>query len=146
MEIKLGIGTDSIVFGMTKEYITKKFGKPDRINETEPKEGVIYYYNKFMVKLYFYQEDDYKLVSIENYNEESKLYNEFIIGKTMPELKELLENQGISDFSYEDWEIFDIMNCDEISASFEVLFNKIVSIQFNPFYDGNGDIIWPDMD
>jgi len=141
MEIKLGIGVDSIVFGMTKDYVIEKFGKPDKIHETAYKGGFIYYYDRYMVTLTFNDDDDYKLSSITSYNRQIKLYNEFIIGKTKSEVKELLENQGISDFDYEEYEIFDIMNCDEISVSFKILFDKIVHIEFGPFFDEKGEFI-----
>ena len=45
MEIKIGIGLDNIVFGMSQEDVNSIFGIPDKISETEKINGIVYYYN-----------------------------------------------------------------------------------------------------
>lgn len=144
MNICIGVGFDDIILGMRPDKVISKLGEPDKINETEYEGDTIYYYNDQMIKYSFSKDESNKLMSITCYNNECKLYGNYIIGKKKSDIIELLKNNNISKFEYDYYDTFDIVYCEEINTYFEVIFDKIVNIEIGVLYHKDKDeIIWP---
>lgn len=60
MEIHVKKGVDKAVFGMRQKDITAIYGKPDR-QYTDDENNVIYLYNKFKMRLTFYDDEELRL-------------------------------------------------------------------------------------
>ena len=72
VEIKIGIGLDNLVFGMSQQEVKNTLGEPDKINETEKIDGIVYYFNNELIKTKFDQNESLKLYSIEVLNFRSR--------------------------------------------------------------------------
>jgi len=143
MEIKIGIGIENLFFGMKQTEIKCILGEPNKINEDEMEDGIVYYYNDKMIKLKFDKEEDYKLNSIEVHNQEIKLFNQNIFRKTKCEIEEILESNGYFKFEYEEYTTFDTLFCEEIWTTFVFEFDKLMNIEFSPLFNDNDERIWP---
>lgn len=146
MKIKFGIGVEDILFGMTQEEIKSIWGEPNRINTEEKEQGIVYYFNSKMVKLKFDLDEDSKLSSIEVHNPKVKIFNRNVFLKTKEEIKSLLKSNGYINFEYEDYEIFDTFFCEDIWATFEFEFDRLISIEFSPLYKNDDERIWPNRE
>ncbi|MDQ7095863.1 hypothetical protein REC12_19910 [Desulfosporosinus sp. PR] len=81
MDIKIGVGLDNLIFGMSQEEVKECLGKPNKISEKQKDDGIVYHYNDIQFKVKFDQKENSKLYSIEVYNPEVTLFNQKIIGK-----------------------------------------------------------------
>ena len=142
MEIKIGIGLDEMIFGMKMDDVKNVLGEPDKISDTEKEEGVVFYFNKIMLKIKFDKEYDSKLYSFEIFNPETIMFGQKIINKTKQKMEILLKELRYS-FEYEDYTHFETLFCEEIWSTFMFEFGKLRSIEFSPLFDQNDEIIWP---
>jgi hypothetical protein len=143
MEIKLGIGLDDIAFGMLQDEVKSILGEPDKISETERVDGIVYYFNKLLIKTIFDKEKKYRLSSIEVHNPEVRIFNQRIINKNKREILDLLSANGYKGIEYEDYDLFDILFCEKIWTSFKFEFDRLISVEFDPLFDKNDKIVWP---
>lgn len=142
MEIKIGIGLDNIIFGMTQEDIINILGSPDKMSETEISYGLVYSYNNKMIKLKFDRDEELRLTSIEVYCPGVKMFNQKIIGKTKDQIIGFLEEKHYKEPKYEEYDFFETLFYEEIWATFEFEFSKLRCIEFSPLLE-NDEIIWP---
>lgn len=143
MEIKVGIGLDNIIFGIFQEDVINLLGKPDKILETEKEDGIVYYYNKQMIKTKFDLLENGRLYSFEVYNPRAIMFNQEIINKEKDEILDLLKLNGYCEIEQEDYEFFDTIFCKGIWSTFAFEFDKLVNVEFSPLSDTNDKIIWP---
>lgn len=144
MEIKIGIGIDNIFFGMKMEDVKTILGEPDKVSDTEKEEGVVFYFNKKMLKVKFDKEYDSKLYSFEVFEPETIMFERKIINTTKHEIECLLMEYGYS-FKCEDYTHFETLFCEEIWSTFMFEFGKLRGIEFSPLFDQNDEIIWPQI-
>ncbi len=144
MNIVVGRGVNEILFGISRESLISKIGEPDKVSLSELINYAVFIYNDQMTKYKFNQEENYILTSIESKNPQVRLYNKCIIGYKKDALLEFLKSKGVVSFEYEEYEFFETVYCEEISATFEIEFNKVVGIEFSPLYDDIGDYILPE--
>jgi len=143
MEIKIGIGIDNLVFGMSMDDVKDILGEPDKISDTERTKGIVYTYNDLLTKYKFDEEDAYVLSSIEVHNPKIFMLSQSVINCTKEELEELLERNGFNEFEYEEYDFFEILNCEQISCTFHIEFNRLKSIELTPKFNNDGSCIWP---
>ncbi|EHQ88894.1 hypothetical protein [Desulfosporosinus youngiae] len=143
MEIKIGIGLDCLVFGMSQKEVEDILGKPDKTSETEKDKGIVYYFYDKLIKTKFDKEEDLKLYSIEVHNPDVKMFKKKLINKTKGEIESLLLNNGYKKIEYEDYDTFDIIFCEEIWTTFEFELNRLKNIEFSPLFKDSKNIIWP---
>lgn len=144
MNIVVGRGVNEILFGISRESLISKIGEPDKVSLSELINYAVFIYNDQMTKYEFNQEENYILTSIESKNPQVMLYNKCIIGYKKDALLEFLKSKGVVSFDYEEYEFFETIYCEEISATFEIEFNRVVGIEFSPLYDDIGDYILPE--
>lgn len=143
MKIKIGVGIDNIVFGMSQEEVKNLLGLPDKVSDTEWSHGVVLTFNSIMTKFKFDKKENLKLVSIETYYPDSAIFNQRIIGKEKEEIEALLHSLGYSKIEYEVYEFFETIHCDEVDTTFEFEFNRLRGIEFSPLFDSDEEIVWP---
>ena len=144
MEVKIGIGLDDLVFGMSAKDVKNILGTPDRISETEKTEGIVYYYNDLFIKTKFDLNEDGKMYSIEVFNAEAILLDQIVMGKKKDEILSFLKSKGYCTFEEDDYEFFETLLCEEIWCTFTFEFNRLRSFEFSPLSDENENNIWPD--
>ena len=143
MEIKVGIGLDNIIFGMSQEDVVGTLGEPDKISKVEIEFGIVFYFNKLLIKTKFDRREDNKLYSIDVYNPEVLMYDQKIINKDKDEIIELLNINGHKEIKHEDYELFETVFCEDIWCTFMFEFNRLISIEFSPLSDNDKNIMWP---
>lgn len=146
MEIFIGKGIDNIIFGISQEDALNILGKPDKISETEREKAIVYTYNQEILKLKFDEEDGYTLTSIEVHNPESILFSHKIINQSKAKIIELLKCNQINEFEFEEYDYFESLYCEKISATFQFEFDRLKSIDITPLYDSSCNYIWPRKD
>lgn len=144
MEVKIGIGVDNIVFGMTQEEVDYLWGKPNKVSKSELENGVVYYYNDKMIKFNFDGEYGYKLYSIEIFHPQLLILGKSVINETKENIISILNESGYVKTEYEDYDFFDTIFCEDIWSTFRFEFNMLKSIEFSPLYDDNDEMIWPE--
>lgn len=145
MEIMIGTGIKEIIFGMYPDEVEIVWGIPDKINQEDDEQRIVYYYDNKMVKLIFDKEVDSRLYIIEVHHQEIKLFNENIFGRTKEAVAEFLRSNGYPEFEIEDYETFETFFCESIWTSFIFEFDKLMHVEFSPLFNDNDEIIWPEM-
>jgi hypothetical protein len=143
MKIKIGVGIDNIIFGMSQEEVKNLVGSPDKVSNTEWTYGVVLTFNSIMTKFKFDQKEDLRLVSIETFYPDTTMFNQRIIGKEKQEIEALLHSLGYCNIEYEEFDFFETIHCDEVAMTFEFEFNRLRGIEFSPLFDSNEEIVWP---
>lgn len=145
MEIKIGIGLDNLVFGMSQDDVKSILGEPNKIDNDKYVSGSRYYYNSKMITIRFDGDEDFKLFSIEVFNDEVIFFGQKVIGNFKKDIEKLLRDNGYSDFEYEDYVSFDTLFCDEIYSTFNFEFDRLRSIEFSPLFIDDNVIAWPNL-
>ena len=98
IELGEGIG-GKLLFGSRFEDVRKILGEPDQIENSQLEEGggdtVAWVYNKHGLTLYFDEEDEWRLGTIEADAKDCTLNGEKLIGRSFSELKKVLESMKI---------------------------------------------------
>ena len=146
-ELKLGTGVGNLKFGSTLEDVEKQLGEPEEIEESDENdefEHQAWHYYEDGFSLYFDQEDDYRLSSIETVNPEVSLWGKKLFELSQKQIKELFAEKGISDFDTEN------LSTGETRLSYEkemidLYFegDKLIAVNFGVFIDDDLEVKWP---
>lgn len=151
LEIIPHVGFGLVKFGMTKDQVAGKLGKPNDIYE-EKIDGtteVVVDYEEIGVDLSFSSADNYRLGTMSFYAEDTLLCGEEFIGMTEEELIESAKAAGINDLELEDdFEDLDSKDyySDEFGVSFWIQDGIVDSITVFPQYNAEDDdrVLWPE--
>jgi len=143
MTIKIGIGLDNLIFGMSQENVINIMDKPDKIVKTQPLQDFDYYFDNQLIRISFDSSEDYRLYTIEVFNPKVIMCNQQLINKDKGEILALLKSNGYYEIEQEEYETFETLLCEELGSEFSFEFNKLKSISFSPLFDDNDEIIWP---
>ena len=142
MEIKIGIGVDNLVFGMSQEEVKGIVGEPNKITEIEECGWILYYFNDLLIKTIFDKNEDCKMYSIEVFNPRMLMFNQKIINEGKSKILELLHLNGYYEIEEEEYDFFETVFCREIWTTFTFEFNRLRSIEFSPLFKKDGKFIW----
>jgi len=144
MEVTIGIGLDNLVFGMTQDDIKTLLGEPNKISDLELDFAIIYYYNEKMLKTKFDKDENLRLYSIEVFKPDVLMFDQKVIGQTKEQITSILKNLGFSELEFEDYDTFDTVFSEKIWTTFCFEFDRLVSFEFSPLFEEDGEtIIWP---
>ena len=145
MEIKLGIGLDNIIFGLTQGEIENILGKPDRVRMDEEYEEFepMLQFNSIKTRLTFYKNHRDKLGYIRSSNPDLNYKNKKIIGKSISEAFDIFDeipkdNWQITEYDFwieyfnEDWWI--ILRCD---------YSEVTQIEIGVPFKDEDEYNWP---
>ncbi len=127
MEIKIGIGLDNLVFGMSQDEVKSILGIPDKINDEDY--AIVFYFNDNMLKAKFDKDEKLKLYSIEVVNRDARIFGKNLFGKSKEEITLILKSLGYSKIEYEDYDTFDTLFCEEIWTTFGFEFDRLHDIE-----------------
>jgi len=149
--IELGLGiSDELLFGSRFDDVKNAIGEPDAVDNSQVPSSdgedvgdtVVWIYDKLGITLYFDEEDEWRLGTIEVDDKEFSLKGEKFIGRSFIDVKRTLENMGIGEITEEK---FDIEETDGVetqllfseSMCFNVWFESGVctEIQWSPFWE-----------
>jgi hypothetical protein len=145
MEIKIGIGLDNLIFGMSQDEVKSILGMADKITETEKEEGIVCYFNKLLIKTKFDKNEDCRMYSIEVFNPEAIMFGQKIIDADMQKILKILESNDCEKIEREDYDTFETIFCEEIWSTFLFEFDRLRSVEFSPLFGDDDKIIWPSI-
>ena len=145
--IELGRGIDGeLLFGMRFDAVKKIIGDPDEVDNSQldgdDGETIAWIYDDLGITLFFDEEDEWRLGTIEVDDEEYSLNGERLLGRSFSEVKRTLQNMGIGKIEEEK---FDPEETDGINS--RLLFSEekcvniwfeddvCVNIQWSPFWE-----------
>lgn len=131
-------GVDKLLFGMKQPDIQAIYGTPSKKFYDE--EGnVIYVYNNAMLRLTFYEDEDFRLGYIITSNPEATVLNNTIIGRNVVEVKNKLP------FSSWEQEDFDSTENHFNESNWLILqaeFGKIIRVEIGAIIKDNDEFDW----
>ena len=142
MNIRPGIGINEIELGMSQTELITTVGKPDKIISIELINDIRLIYNELMVTFCFSLNEENKLYLIECTNPEIRLWNQKIIGMGRDDLVQLLHKHEMIRIEYYDYEIFEVIYCEDIGVEFILEFNIVQKVTIGVLFDATGEIKW----
>jgi len=152
IELGQGIGGE-LLFGMRFDAVKKILGEPEEVDnsqlEDDEGETVAWIYDKLGLTLYFDEEDEWRLGTIEVDDKEYSLNGDKLLGKPYLEVKQILENMGIGKIEEESFDLEETEGIDSrllfsedkcVNVWFE--YDSCVNIQWSPFWK-NGQQQFP---
>ncbi|MDR0304125.1 MAG: hypothetical protein LBH98_05055 [Chitinispirillales bacterium] len=155
IELGRGIGNE-LLFGSRFGEVKSVLGEPDEVDnsqvpgfdEEEHGDTVVWIYDKFGISLYFDEEDEWRLGTIETDNEELTLNGEILIGRSFFEVKKILENMDVGEIAEEKFPVEETNGVETLllfsdSKCLNIWFESGVctEIQWSPFWE-NGRQQW----
>ena len=98
-EIILGTGMGPLRFGATMDEVRTLVGEPEEIEESDEDDDFEhqawnYHEEDYLLSLYFDREDDFRLSCIETDNPSMRLFGEAIYGRSVDQVKALMQRHG----------------------------------------------------
>lgn len=142
MEIKLGYGVDSILFGHTEQQVIALLGNPDKTFFTD-EENKRLQFNELQVELSFETKNDLRLGWIEVHNKNVAILGHQLIGKSMPEVLSILRVELDTEPTIDDYGSFVSVTFEKEWLELQFSFNKLTNINFGVLYGENDEPEWP---
>lgn len=142
MDIKLGYGIDSILFGHTEQQVIASIGNPDKTFFTD-EENKRLQFNDLLLELSFEAENDHRLGWIEVHNKNVSILGRQLIGKSMPEVLSILRTELGTEPAIDDYGSFISVTFEKEWLELQFSFNKLTNINFGVLYGKNNEPEWP---
>ncbi|WP_286268710.1 hypothetical protein [Thalassotalea hakodatensis] len=142
MEITLGYGMDSILFGLSEQQVIASLGKPDKIFFTD-EENKRLQFNELLLELSFEAENDHRLGWIEVHNNNVTIFGHRLIGKAMTEVIATISSELDSEPMIDDYGSFVSVTYEKEWLELQFSFNKLTNINFGVLYGENDEPEWP---
>ncbi len=142
MTVNIGEGLLDLKFGMQEADVIHLLGAPDKIiNERE--DGKEYIYNSLKIKLFFDNDENNVLYSIEVFDKQCRFSENVYIGISVENLLDSMEKCGYSKYEIDDFDYFDVIYFEECNTSFTIEFGEVSSFEFSTLFKDANTIIWP---
>ena len=153
-DVKIGQGLGDIQFGCTKERLKHLIGEPDEIdtyNATGEEDGYLtesWHYDEHEFSVSFDEEDNWRLTTISISSPECKYNNTPLVGKSMDEVLQILENEDLGENELDDLsdENTDQKLISFLLAGLNLWFEdgKLSEIQWGVLWSDEDTPSWPD--
>jgi hypothetical protein len=148
-EIILGTGMGPLRFGATMDEVRTLVGEPEEIEESEDEDDFEhqawnYYEDDHLLSLYFDREDDFRLSCIETDNPGLRLFGEPIHGRSLDQIRDLMQRHGQTNPELETMEGGEVRLSYEksmIDLYFEE--GQLQFVNFGVFINDELEVQWP---
>jgi hypothetical protein len=141
MKINIKTGIDSLSFGMKFKDVEAIYGKPDN-QYLDEDQNSIYIYNRYKMRLTFYEDEDFKLGYIICSNPDLELYSEKIIGKEWNIISKMLSEKGIKSLEKENFDTVDNYFNEDNWIIFQVEYNTVIRFEIGAIIKNNDEFDW----
>ncbi len=147
-EIKLGTGIGNIKFGYTMDQVKAVMGEPEEVEESDEDdefEHKAWNYWEEGYSFFFDHEDDYRLSCVQTENPDVILFDKKVFDLSTTELKDLLAQNGITEFETEKLETGETRlsyEKDMIDLYFED--DQLLAINFGVYINDDLEVQWPE--
>jgi len=145
MDIKPGIGFDDIKFGMSRNKILDILGNPDRIvtDENDEFEQRLEWY-ELKIRLTFQLDENDRFTYLTSKNEQTEYGGQKIIGLDINEAKDKLFAELISDWEFEDYQLFEIHFNEKLWLTLRSEFEKVMEFEMGVPFKNENEYEWPE--
>ena len=138
MIINLKNGIDKLLFGMKQKDVEQLYGQPSKKFEDEEGNQIFLYYDK-KLRLTFYADEDFKLGYIISSNPDVTIFNHFLIGRNIEDVK--------SELPFKSWEVEDFDSTENHfnESNWLILqseYNEIIHVEIGAIIKDNDEFDW----
>ena len=141
MNINPRNGVGDLLFGMKQQHVMAMFGKPDK-QFTDEEKNVVYLYNKYKIRLTFYDDEEFRLGYIVISDPDSVLFDKKVIGRKPIEIQSELPEK-----TYKTWEVAEE---DGVVSYFNednwlmliAEFDEIIKVEIGAIFNDNDEFDW----
>ena len=141
MQIKPKFGIDKLLFGMKINDVKSLFGEPNKQFKDEDK-NLIYVYNQHQLRLTFYEDEDFRLGYMICSNPDLLLYDAFVIGRKVEEIKNELEKHFYKTWEIEDFDIAENHFNEEHWLILQSEFDQIRKVEIGAIINDKDEFDW----
>jgi|TARA_Y100001968_G_scaffold321015_1_gene354791 hypothetical protein len=142
MDLYIGKGMDTLLFGVTENEAKKLLGSPNKSYFTDSGCKRLQY-NEMKIELSFEPENDDRLGWLEVHNKEAKLFGSSLIGLSEISAVEFLDSRLISKPKYNDFGGFTSINYEDEWLELQIQFGIVKCINFGVLFGENDAPSWP---
>ncbi len=147
LEIKPMKGLGDLAFGISSEEVIKIIGAPEEIEAIEPESEIrtlIWHYWSKGLSLFFDEENDLKLTSIEVDNNMTTLWGEMIFNMNEKQIIELFKSKGYKEIDIEEQEWGEKrISFDDAMVDLYYEEGELNSINYGVFINEMEIAVWP---
>ncbi len=112
LEVKIGVGIDEFLFGISRETLKEKMGEPDEIednDEGDEEEGKIeiWHYDDLECSVEFIEGNNWQLSAIAINSEDCTMAGVKIMGKSLGEITSLIDALNLGEYESEKIDVGD---------------------------------------
>lgn len=141
MQIKPKFGIDKLLFGMKINDVKSLFGEPNKQFKDEDK-NLIYVYNQLQLRLTFYEDEAFRLGYVICSNPDLLLYDAFVIGRKVEEIKNELEKHFYKTWEIEDFDIAENHFNEEHWLILQSEFDQIRKVEIGAIINDKDEFDW----
>ncbi|MBS1534668.1 MAG: hypothetical protein JST78_06270 [Bacteroidetes bacterium] len=141
MEIRPKFGIGPLLFGMKQKDVQAVLGKPDKQFEDDD-QNIIYIYNSPKLRLTFYEDEDFRMGYIISSHPDLVLYQQPVIGKTVEEIKKMLQSKQYKNWEQEDFDLAENHFNEDHWLILQSEYNEIVKVELGVVAKNADDFDW----
>lgn len=141
MEIRPKFGIGPLLFGMKQKDVQAVLGKPDKQFEDDDR-NIIYVYNSPKLRLTFYEDEDFRMGYIISSHPDLVLYQQPVIGKTVEEIKKMLQSKQYKNWEQEDFDLAENHFNEDHWLILQSEYNEIVKVELGVVAKNADDFDW----
>ena len=141
MQIKPKFGIDKLLFGMKINDVKSLYGEPNKQFKDEDK-NLIYVYNQFQLRLTFYEDEAFRLGYMICSNPDLLLFDAFVIGRNVEEVKKELEKNQFKEWEKEDFDIAENHFNEEHWLILQSEFDQIRKVEIGAIINDKDEFDW----
>lgn len=141
MEIRPKFGIGPLLFGMKQKDVQAVLGKPDKQFEDDDR-NIIYVYNAPKLRLTFYEDEDFRMGYIISSHPDLVLYQQPVIGKTVEEIKKMLQSKQYKNWEQEDFDLAENHFNEDHWLILQSEYNEIVKVELGVVAKNADDFDW----
>lgn len=148
-----GEGLGQLKFGLNRKDVELILGEPNEIEKFPDTDGnkestESWHYDDLELSLGFYEEEDWRLVTISITSKDYKFREFTLIGLSKEQLTLKLKEENISDLEFEDWTsaegVHELLSSETLEMNFWFEADKLLEVQWGPIFMDDETIEWPE--
>lgn len=141
MQIKPKFGIDKLLFGMKINDVKSLYGEPNKQFKDEDK-NLIYVYNQLQLRLTFYEDEAFRLGYLICSNPDLLLFDAFVVGRKVEEIKKELEKHHYKTWEKEDFDIAENHFNEEHWLILQSEFDQIKKVEIGAIINDKDEFDW----
>jgi hypothetical protein len=141
MKVNLKHGIDKLLFGMKQKDVIAIYGNPNQ-NYKDEDDNVIFTYFDLKIRLTFYQDEALRLGYMVASSPDLRLFDNTIIGRTIPEVLNDLALKGIPKFTQESFDTLENYFNESNWMTLQTEFGEVIKIEIGAIINDKDEFDW----